>query len=400
MVPASSIVDRIQNFNQGRNPEILQLKYQRLREDPFRFLRGTCHLFYEDWPADSPLNQAPLAWVCGDLHLENFGSYKGNDRVVYFDINDFDEAALAPCTWDVARLLTAIWVAAVPLKLSPDDARSLCQTFLNTYTSTLRQGQLGVIDKSLAKGQVADLLDTLQKRDRQDFLDTRTEMDGKRRKLRLDGEKILAIPKAQRTQIKDLIEAWGAQQENPSFYSVLDVGRRIAGTGSLGCDRYIILVEGKGSPDKNYLLDLKAATPSALNPYLSPPQPQWKTAADRIVTIQARVQWAPPARLAAIALHGQSYVLRELQPTQDRVNLNDTGSKAKRMARVLDMMGKVTAWSQLRSSGRQNAAIADDLINFGQATLWHTPLLTYAEAYAQQVQQDYHDFCQATTATH
>jgi uncharacterized protein (DUF2252 family) len=51
-------------------------------------------------------------------------------------------------------------------------------------------------------------------------------------------------------------------QPNPAFYEVLDVARRIAGTASLGIDRYVILIHGKGSPDRNYLLDLKQALPS------------------------------------------------------------------------------------------------------------------------------------------
>lgn len=390
-----SIVDRIHHFNQGRNPDTLNLKYQNLCESPLRFFRGTCHLFYEDWPRDSPLNQAPLAWICGDLHLENFGTYKGGDRIVYFDINDFDDAALAPCTWDLVRLLTSILVAAPTLTLTTDDARSLCDTFLKTYTDTLRNGKLGVIDKSLAKGKVEDLLDTLAKRDRQAFLDTRTHLDGKQRKLSFDGKKLLEIPKVQRDRVKALIENWGAQQKNPDFYTVLDVGFRIAGTGSLGLDRYIILVEGKGSPDKNYLLDLKAANPSALTPYLTEPQPSWQTSANRIVTIQSRVQWAPPARLADLCSERHSYVLRELQPTQDRVNLNEHGSKVKRMTTVLEMMAKVTAWSQLRSAGRQGSAIADSLIAFAQTTPWHSDLMTYAETYATQVEQDYQDFSSA-----
>jgi uncharacterized protein (DUF2252 family) len=50
---------------------------------------------------------------------------------------------------------------------------------------------------------------------------------------------------------------------------VLDIGRRIAGTGSLGVERYVVLVEGKGSPDRNYLLDIKEAKPSAMAPHLA-----------------------------------------------------------------------------------------------------------------------------------
>jgi uncharacterized protein (DUF2252 family) len=37
---------------------------------------------------------------------------------------------------------------------------------------------------------------------------------------------------------------------------LLDVKYRLAGNGSLGLERYLIWVAGKGSPDQNYLLDL------------------------------------------------------------------------------------------------------------------------------------------------
>ena len=68
-------------------------------------------------------------------------------------------------------------------------------------------------------------------------------------------------------------ETGGQQQPNPGFFHPLDAARRIAGTGSLGIARYVILVEGHGSPNLNYLLDLKAAIPSSLQPYLKHKQP-------------------------------------------------------------------------------------------------------------------------------
>jgi uncharacterized protein (DUF2252 family) len=93
-----NLVERLQVFNQGRDPQLLVLKYQTMRTDVFAFFRGTCHLFYEDWPANSSLNEAPPVWICGDFHLQNLGSYKADNRLAYFNINDFDEATLAPCT--------------------------------------------------------------------------------------------------------------------------------------------------------------------------------------------------------------------------------------------------------------------------------------------------------------
>jgi uncharacterized protein (DUF2252 family) len=73
-----------------------------MRASPFAFLRGSCHLFYDRLPRGGIFRSSPLAWSCGDLHLENFGSFKGDNRLVYFDINDFDESALAPASWDLS----------------------------------------------------------------------------------------------------------------------------------------------------------------------------------------------------------------------------------------------------------------------------------------------------------
>ncbi len=85
------IIQSIHDHNADRDLERVAIKYAHLRKDAFSFLRGTCHLFYERLPRERVFRDAPLAWICGDLHLENFGSYKGDNRLVYFDLNDFDE---------------------------------------------------------------------------------------------------------------------------------------------------------------------------------------------------------------------------------------------------------------------------------------------------------------------
>src|ERR1035437_1857954 len=109
---------RIKLFNTDRTPQFLQLKYKAMNEDAYRFFRATTHLFYEDVPEHSFLHASPRVWLCGDLHLENYGSYKGDDRVAYFNINDFDESVLGPGLFDVARMLTSIYVAASNLGIT------------------------------------------------------------------------------------------------------------------------------------------------------------------------------------------------------------------------------------------------------------------------------------------
>jgi Uncharacterized protein conserved in bacteria (DUF2252) len=60
---------------------------------------------------------------------------------------------------------------------------------------------------------------------------------------------------------------------------------------------------------------------------------------------------------------------------------------------VVRSMGRITAWGQLRSGGRDGSAIADELIAFAALPNWHEPLLDYAQAYAVQVEADYEVFC-------
>src|SRR5665213_1725196 len=126
------IHQRITAFNAPLLPNMVQLKYKLMAQNIFTFYRGTCHLFYEDLAAAKPLPASPLAWLCGDLHLENFGSYKADNRMVYFDMNDFDEAILAPCSWEVVRLLTSILIAAPSMSVKREDAVALTRQCLNS----------------------------------------------------------------------------------------------------------------------------------------------------------------------------------------------------------------------------------------------------------------------------
>jgi uncharacterized protein (DUF2252 family) len=386
----------IQVFNSQRSRFFLAQKYIKMWKSAFAFFRGTCHLFYRDLPPDSTLNLAPNVWTCGDLHLENFGAYKGDNRQIYFGIDDFDEGVLAPCTWDIARLLTSIFLAVDSLGFKPSDAESLARLFLHAYTTALSAGRIEEVIEANAKGIVADLLENLHRRKRSDFLDERTKLVDGCRQLKIDNEKVLAISPERYQSIARSIEIWAASQANPNFFKVLDIGFRVAGTGSLGLDRYLILVTGKGSPNNNYLLDFKQQLGSSLQPYLLIDQPQWKNPATRVIKTQQLVQSSPPALLATIEFDGGSYSLRELQPTQDKITLKAGKISLTQLEQLIDTMAQVTAAGHLNSSGKLGATIERDLIAFGNRLDWQKEVLIYTSNYAQQVQQDYRDFCQAT----
>ena len=394
-----NVAKTIRSFNAGRDPERLVMKYANLRANPFVFLRGTCHLFYDRLPAGALFTKAPAAWLCGDAHLENFGSYKGDNRLAYFDLNDFDESALAPVTWELVRFLSSILVAGGSLRATPDDSNALCKVFLEGYAGALALGKARWVERDTASGLVHELLATLKARTRAAFLDKRTERKNGGRRIRRDGEHALRADRAGRERAARLIDAFAASQDNPGFFRVLDVARRIAGTGSLGMERYVVLVEGKGSPDGNYLLDLKQATSSSLVPHLKIRQPAWPSQAHRVVAIQRRMQAVSMAFLHPIVDGKSSYVLRDLQPSEDRVSLDVRRTGLGQVSGVIEEMGQLMAWAHLRSSGRQGSAIADELIDFGtSARSWRRDLLDAAHQCAAQVENDWKAYCQAHDA--
>lgn len=389
------VLQEINQFNAGRDPERLQLKYEHMRSDPFVFLRGACHLFYARLPTSGIFKSAPLVWSCGDLHLENFGSFKGDNRLAYFDLNDFDEGILAPASWDLVRMLTSLRVGAQSLGLKPGEAQTLCEVFLKGYGSALMSGKAYWVEPQTAHGLVKELLEGLRERQRPDFLNSRTLIKGKRRTLKIDGKKALPAGTAQKNKVMAFMSDFAREQPNPSFYKVLDIARRIAGTGSLGVDRYAILVQGKGSPDGNYLLDLKEARPSSLAPYLKVKQPKWKSHAHRVVEVQHRMQAVSMAFLQPVLIDHNAYVLRGLQPTEDRVSLNGAKQSLADIKKVITVMGNIVGWAQLRSGGREGSATTDDLIDFASGKKWKDRLLESSHDLARQTLQDAATFATA-----
>lgn len=386
-------------FNAGRDPERVTRKYRLLADNPFAFLRGTCHLFYQDYPADAEFNRSPPAWVCGDLHLENFGAYKGDNRLSYFDLNDFDEAVLAPSSWELSRFLVSVLVAADTLKVGPAEAVRLCQCFLDAYAASLAEGKARWVERATAEGMVRDLLRDLRLRERPAFLDRRTDIKKGKRRLRLDGVKALPVNQAERDKVTQFMAGYAATRPAPDFFRVLDVARRIAGTGSLGLERYAILVRGRGGLDGNFLLDLKIANGSALAPYVPLVQPAWRSEAERVVAVQQRMQAIAPAFLSAVSIGRESYVLKELLPQQDRLALEQWGGKLRRLESVMRTMGGIVAWSHLRSGGRQGSANADAWIDYGRnAAQWRAGLLDYARSYHRQVVADWRQYAAAYRA--
>ena len=395
MSKLNKLCTQIKKYNEGRDPERLAMKYRNMRTSAFVYLRATCHLFPAQLSELKVLAKTPAVWSCGDLHLENFGSYKEDNRLTYFDINDFDEAALIPAGWDIVRLLASVRLACAELEFNAKRIRELIDAVLAAYFQELRHGSARWLERDTAIGPVRELLVTVAERKRKDFLDSRTTKAGKQRRLLIDGKRALAASKAQHTQVNKFMQRFAKSQSEPDFYEVLDVARRIAGNGSLGVDRFVVLVRGNGSPDNNYLLDLKQAMPSGLTDALALKQPEWPSEGERVVAITRRAQAVPVAFLHAVQMDGRDYVLRDLQPSADRVSFAEKDGDPHRLDQLMQAIGQCTAWSHLRGSGRQRAAIADELIAFGGDETWSKLLRKASAVCADNVVSEWKLFSEA-----
>ncbi|BCS32090.1 hypothetical protein TBR22_A12990 [Luteitalea sp. TBR-22] len=361
-----NVAQAILDYNSGRDPEMLRRKFAILRADPYAFYRGTCHLFYDTLPRHAVLADAPALLVCGDLHLENFGVYKGDNRLAYFDLSDFDEATLAPFTFDVLRFMGSIHVAA-HLRLSPRQAETLGELFVDRYRAWILDGKARWLERQTADGMVRDLLGSVIERTRAQLLKARTVRTARGRRLRMT-DRALPIAEARRARLKAAIERFGAEQGDRRFYRVLDAAWRVAGKGSLGLERYVVLVEGKGSPRGNYLLDVKQAVPSTLP--VSGGHTRWASQAERVVTLQRVAQAISPALLHTLTIGGRSFVLKELQPMTDRLDLERWDGRLARLESAVASMAAVTAWAHLRGCYRHGASRIEDLQRYVARPAW------------------------------
>ena len=206
-------------------PADVELKHRRMAESPFPFLRATFYRWVQRWPEVCPdLAAAPVALSVGDLHIENFGTWRDAEGRLVWGINDFDEAYPVPYTNDLVRLATStiLAVRCNHLSLDPQDA---CAAILAGYRETLDQGGCPFVlaqrHQWLRDQAYSDLRDPLAFWDKLDQLP--------------------AIKETIAPEVIAGLERW-LPEKGLSYRLV----HRIAGLGSLGRQRFVALADWRG----------------------------------------------------------------------------------------------------------------------------------------------------------
>lgn len=285
-------------------PAELKQKHELMRSDRFPFFRATYYRWAQLWPEICADQQsAPVVLAVGDLHVENFGTWRDSEGRLVWGVNDCDEVWSIPYTSDLVRLAASAGIGGVGLKHA-------VAPILEGYRAALDAGGRPLVlaedNLDLRQMAVARLKDPGKFWARLDALPTWT---GK-------------VPKAARAALARRMPEPGAA------YRIV---HRVAGLGSLGRQRFAALACCRGSLVAR---EAKALAPSACawaQGRQSPPGALYRRLLDRAVRCPDPY----------VHLRGQ-WVTRRLAPDCSRIELSDM-PRERDGERLLFYMGWETA---------------------------------------------------------
>jgi len=266
----------------------LATKHERMADDAFSFLRATFYRWMQLIPElCAGAFKAPAVLSVGDLHVENYGTWRDAEGRLIWGINDFDEAAPLPYTNDLIRLATSASLAieqedlVIPLGAA-------CAAILEGYATGLETGGspfvLSEQHRWLRDIATSNLRDPT-----------------------LYWEKLTALPAIKRVPPKILTLLRNALPNNDIPFRVT---HRRAGLGSLGRERFTALADwdgGKIAREAKHLAPSACAW-SGLRPH------------DNHLYYADILRRSVRARDPFLALQ-DSWILRRLSPYCSRIEL-------------------------------------------------------------------------------
>ncbi len=317
----------------ARFPPLFARKRARMLPSPHAFLRGSAPLFHEILAARPDLAAGPPGegFLVGDMHLENVGAYRSDEDVVVFDLNDFDDAAVAPWRLDVLRLCTSVLLAGRTFQATGAEAIALVGTVLDAYVGAACDGR----PRPPSPAVVTQLVLRASARTQRELLDQRAPIVKKGTRSFVRGERYLDLSPELAAEAPVLLGAYltalGARAPaKAATWRLDDVAQRVAGTGSLGRLRLAMLVHVDADHDR--VVELKEAGPSSVERLV--PQPPSASHAERVVTAARALVRSPTRQLAPVRGAGTSFLGRKLRPEEDKLALD-----AFRVGHRLDEIG-------------------------------------------------------------
>jgi hypothetical protein len=309
----NTIVEATQDYETWLEKQIpvlkddLAIKHQHMAENSFSFFRATFYRWIQ-WYHDLFQN-APAVMVLsvGDLHAENFGTWRDSQGRLVWGINDFDEAARLPYTQDLIRLAASLLLAADE-KLLSAEGEEICTELWDAYSAIINSESDPYVLEERHTGLRELVLSN--SRDPVSFW------------TRLDSFKTIdSVPK----DIEDLLKS-----SIPQPVTQTRIIHRIAGLGSLGRPRYTLIAGYFGS---KIAREVKMLAPSCGNSYF-PDSGAEKNLYEAFIQNTIRVN-DPFLKISG------NLLIRRLAPDCGRIDLKTLADKKDEL-RLIKAMGRET----------------------------------------------------------
>lgn len=422
---ADYIINTIKTYHSDlteSDPDAIKIKLEKMSISPFNFYRGTAHLFYADmkrYPSEFINEKTGRVWIQGDLHIENFGTYKDSKGNIVYDVNDYDECYLAPFVWDVWRAAVSIILFIRQQQLIDIPEKIFVKEYTRAFYEKISQFAEDAserdfkIDIEHCEGHVKKILEEAQSVSRPDFLNGMTEIYRGIRRFKFN-----EIQKPLSTEYRNKIVSLFYEQYIPSiplsklhdldYYSIQSIDMvefNGVGIGSAGQKMFTFLIRGESdSADDDIVIITKIAKPSVVMPYVKPnlfPEDYIKNQAKRCVLGQRAMQVNADPLLGHYEYNENHFYSCELSPCEKSVNLKEIHS-SKELLLVLRQMGHATAKIHAISDRDADASLvpysADKEIAkaiAGKEERFLTEVCNFAVDYADIVEGDYRIFSES-----
>jgi uncharacterized protein (DUF2252 family) len=405
----------------SRVPELVPIRYGRMLVSPFTFYRGAARVMAHD------LVSTPYAGLtvqlCGDAHLSNFGGFASPERVLVFDLNDFDETLAGPFEWDVKRLAASFEIGGRDRGFDDAERRESVLAVVRAYRKAMRvfarmrnldvwysrldaeaiaarvQAQNSkhstkACSRAVAKAQTKDSMRAFAKL---------TQM--------VDGEpRIISDPPVV-VPVEELVEGFSEGMEESihelyrayrnslessrrdllESYRLVHLARKVVGVGSVGTRAWIALLIGRDDGDPLFL-QIKEAQESVLEPHLG--KSRFRNSGKRVVEGQRLMQAASDIFLGWIhspfGLDGtpRDYYVRQLWDWKTSVDMDRV------LPQGLILYARICGWTLARAHARSGdrIAIASYL---GKGDVFDRALADFAASYADVNERDYKRLAEA-----
>jgi len=403
-------IDVLKATEKGRLPELLPIRYGRMKESPFGFYRGSAAIMAGDLAGIETTGIRVQA--CGDCHVSNFGGYASPERRLVFDINDFDETLPAPWEWDVKRLAASLVIARRESGDRERDCRDAARIVAKSYRKHLREyAQMPAlevwysyleaevlieeakdkaekrrwerIEKKARKGTPEHIFPHIAEfeRGRWRILDNppgayHPKQFGSRQ--RFVGEMFLRYRQTLPEERRVVLDR----------YHIEDMARVVVGVGSVGtrCGA-ILLLAGERDP---FFLQIKEAHASVLEAYAG--KSRYENHGQRVVVGQRMLQAASDVFLGWTRDdEGHDYYFRQLRDMKMKVDVVALPKED------WNEYIRICGWALARAHARTGdpAKLAGYL---GKSGRFDEAIEGFAAVYADQNERDYETFLKAVRA--